>query len=274
MNRALLVGINKYPSSPLRGCVNDVEDMAKFLVDQCGFSMSDIRLLVDDRATTTAIRERLGWLLTGVQKGDRIVFHYSGHGAQMPTRSPSGEVDGLDEVICPVDFDWSDTHVIRDKDFNQIFSAIPSEVEFVWISDSCHSGDLWKNFPAQNERVKTLIPPADINWRLHTFRAKEILNFPPSPPLTMVKAAANLNLAIISGCESGQTSADTSFGDRSNGALTYFLIRELQSANGLQEILSDLVSKTKAALNSSGFEQRPQLEGNAQIIRRPFLSTT
>ena len=27
MNRALLVGINKYPGQPLNGCVNDVQDM-------------------------------------------------------------------------------------------------------------------------------------------------------------------------------------------------------------------------------------------------------
>jgi metacaspase-1 len=42
MNRALLVGINRYPSAPLNGCINDIEDMAKFLVDKCVFTKSDI----------------------------------------------------------------------------------------------------------------------------------------------------------------------------------------------------------------------------------------
>jgi hypothetical protein len=51
MNRALLVGINSYPGAPLNGCVNDVTDMANFLVDNCNFTMSDIRLLTDARAT-------------------------------------------------------------------------------------------------------------------------------------------------------------------------------------------------------------------------------
>ena len=40
MNRALLVGINKYPSSPLNGCINDIQDMADFLVGKCKFAMN------------------------------------------------------------------------------------------------------------------------------------------------------------------------------------------------------------------------------------------
>ena len=142
MNRALLVGINAYPGNELNGCVNDVKDMADFLVKYCNFQYGDIRLLVDERATTDGIKVRLGWLLNGLRPGDRVLFHYSGHGAQVPTRNPQGEVDGLDEVICPVDFDWTDDHMIRDKDFHSMFSTIPEGVEFVWVSDSCHSQDL------------------------------------------------------------------------------------------------------------------------------------
>src|SRR6516162_11950800 len=115
MNRAFLVGINKYPSQPLKGCVNDVVDMANFLVSKCNFAMEDIRLLVDERATKAAIIERLDWLLKGLKSGDRILFHYSGHGVQLPARNIQGEVDSLDEAICPVDFDWTDEHTIRDK---------------------------------------------------------------------------------------------------------------------------------------------------------------
>src|SRR6478736_5931013 len=137
MNKALLVGINKYPGNELNGCINDVEGMADFLITKRNFAHSDIRLLTDARATNQGIRERLSWLLEGLKPGDRALFHYSGHGTQVATRNPKAEVDGLDEVICPVDFDWSShTNMIRDQEFNKIFASIPSGVEFIWVSDS------------------------------------------------------------------------------------------------------------------------------------------
>ena len=265
MNRALLVGINKYPSQPLNGCVNDVEDMAKFLVSACGFAEDDIRLLVDERATTAGIVERLGWLLTGLRSGDRVLFQYSGHGVQLPTRNPQGEVDQLDEAICPVDFDWTDAHAIRDKDFNKIFSAIPKGVEFIWVSDSCHSGDLWRTMAKPKVAVKTLIPPADINWRIQTALRKNIA------PLGFERSAKALNLALISGCRSDQTSADAFF-EKPNGALTYFLLQHLKEGNGLSLPLATIVEQVQTALKRNGFEQEPQLDGDDEINARPFLS--
>ena len=266
MNRALLVGINKYPGQPLNGCVNDVQDMANFLVSRCGFAMDNIRLLVDERATKEAIVERLNWLISGVKAGDRILFHYSGHGAQVPTRNPHGEVDGLDEVICPVDFDWSDAHLIRDKEFNDIFSALPQDVEFVWISDSCHSGDLWRDMTQPKVSIKTIIPPADINWRLQTALQKKIKT------QRLDKTAAKLNLALISGCKSNQTSADACFDNKYNGALTYFLLKELQSENGLNEPLSNIITNVCKALKKNHYSQVPQLEGADTVKSKSFLA--
>ena len=162
MNKALLVGINNYPTAPLRGCINDVTDMASFLVDKCGFQKGEIRLLVDDRATKIGIVDRLGWLLTGIQPGDRIIFHFSGHGVQLPTRNPQGEVDGLDEVICPFDFNWTEETSIRDKEFASMFSTIPSGVLFTFVADSCHSEDLQRLINKKDRVKKTIDPPAHI----------------------------------------------------------------------------------------------------------------
>ena len=213
MNKALLVGINKYPNAPLQGCVNDVCDMAQFLMSRCFFNMNDIRLLTDERATQKAIVDRLKWLLNGLQKGDRILFHFSGHGAQLPTRNQKGEVDGLHEAICPVDFDWTIEHAILDIDFNKLFSSIPEGVEFIWISDACHSGDLWSEMPKCEHRIKTLIPPADINWRLHTAKEKDIL------PMGMMKVAQDTNIAIVTACKLNQLCADSIFDNHHNGVL-------------------------------------------------------
>jgi hypothetical protein len=81
-------------------------------------------------------------LIGSAQAGDRLVFHYSGRGAPFPIRDESGKVVLVDECICPVDFDWTEAHAIRDKQFNQLFSQVPKTADFTWVSDSCFSGDL------------------------------------------------------------------------------------------------------------------------------------
>jgi uncharacterized caspase-like protein len=124
VKRAALVGINEYPdpANRLRGCVNDVQHMAIFLVSSCGFDTTDIRLLCDKRATTAAITSLLGWLLNGATAGDDLVFHYSGHGAQMADRNAQGVVSSVHDAICPYDFDWTTDYAIRDTDFFQLFA--------------------------------------------------------------------------------------------------------------------------------------------------------
>jgi metacaspase-1 len=278
MNKALLIGITKYPTAPLYGCVNDITAMADFLVEHKFFKEKEIRLLADTRATTHAIKERLDWLVSNVKSGDRLFFYYSGHGAQMPTRGMSGEVDGLDEVICPVDFDWTDEKAVRDKDFDKIFAKVPKGVEFIWISDSCHSGDLTsaehhyfysegkkkeKELKAGKEEMGTpkFIPqPVDIHWRTRTAGKEKITK----------KKKKTFNLAFISGCRPEQVSRDANFGKIYHGALTYCLLKVLNK-NGLNKPLDILVEETRIMLKKLNFKQIPQLEGSETIIGKPFF---
>jgi hypothetical protein len=263
MNRALLVGINTYPGAPLRGCVNDVVDMANFLVNRCGFKKTEIRLITDNRATTANIVQRLEWLVKDLKKGDRVFFQFSGHGTQMATRDKKQEIDGLDEVICPIDFDWTDEHTIRDKQFAKIFSKVPNGVEFVWVSDSCHSGDLTREISINTHRAYPC--PADFAWRNEG--AKDL----KKTALGLTKAAKTINAALISGCRSDQTSADAIFANRPNGALTYFLLHELNKPKGQTLVLSSLIKAIDTSLKSHGYQQVPQLEGSAEIAKHGFL---
>jgi hypothetical protein len=258
-NRALLVGINAYPGQPLNGCVNDVNDMARFIVDQCGFKSSDVRLLVDARATTANIKERLSWLVTGLKKGDRALFHYSGHGARFPIRDAHGKVTAVHDTICPVDFDWSREHALLDDDLRQIVDKAPVDTEFIYISDSCNSGDLTRAMRAWQPRC--YMPPADIAWRLRTAADNNIV----------MSAMPHDHCALISGCKSDQESADAVFGGRYNGALTYFLLQALKTPVGPAEQLTRLVPDVVARLKHNGYDQTPQLRGPDLVTGRAFL---
>jgi len=160
--RALLVGINDYPNPDwrLNGCVNDVYLMSAVL-QECGFAAETIRVLTDRRATRAAILERLDWLSDGVRDGDERVFYYSGHGAQMPITGASGEPDRQDETLVPADFDWSEEHAFRDKEFAAYYGHLPYGANFMAMFDCCHAGGMTKG----SMRVRGIDPPDDIRHR-------------------------------------------------------------------------------------------------------------
>lgn len=130
MRKAFSFGINNYPTAPLNGCVNDTNDIANFIVSKCGFTPDEVRLLVNERATTDAILERLNWLIN-VEPGSELFFHHSCHGTQYAGRGSNQEIDGLLEVVCPWDFDWTERHMITDKQLFSIFSRIPAGCKFI-----------------------------------------------------------------------------------------------------------------------------------------------
>lgn len=268
-DRALLVGINKYPGAPLNGCVNDINDMTTYLMASCKFSPTSIRTLKDGAATTAAILSGLNWLVTGTRAGDRLFFHYSGHGAQVPTKTPSGELDGLDEVVCPVDFNWTDKRMIRDKQFRALFSSIPVGVSFVWVSDSCHSGDLSRGGLARPQSRRRMMPlPADGEHPIHgeITRAREFFKNRKAP------ASAPFNGALVSGCKSDQTSADAYINGRYNGACTYYLLQELRKTPKAK--LMDVVANAAKTIKAAGYEQTLSIEGAPSTQSRAFLSLT
>jgi hypothetical protein len=265
-SKALLVGINAYPQAPLRGCVNDISDMAQLLVRKYGFKPEDVRLLADQRATTAAILDRLRWLVD-LQPGDRCFFHFSGHGAQVATRDYKQEIDGQNEIICPYEFDWSSEHMITDKTFYNFFGSVKPGVKIYWVSDSCHSGDLSRAMPNPNhvEIPRSYPMPVDMAWRNVVAKNKNISNRSCNKSLVDGK----LDVAFISGCQSNQTSADTVDGSgRPCGALTHFLIDAIQKLPNNATAI-DIVLKAREGLKRAGYSQIPEAEGVKSS--QPFL---
>ena len=261
-NRALLVGINAYPSSPLRGCMNDVNDIAGLLVQKCLFQQTEIRFLTEGQATASAIRDTLAsWLVQAASSGDRLLFHFSGHGSILP-----GHDGKVHNVICPADFDFTEDHALSDLDFEKIFAPLSEGVEFNWVSDSCHSGNLARRLAPGYMAPRYLPPPPAIMAKIEALRAREMTT------RSLSRAMDHLNGAFISGCQTEETSADAIFGDRYNGALTYYLLQELEAPAGLEQNLTSIIGNVGGALRSNGYSQHPQLHGSPEICAKPFLA--
>lgn len=260
--RALLVGINKYqiPNADLNGCVNDVTRMRDLLVDVYGFDPDNIRLLTDERATREGILERLYWLFEGSQAGDEIVFHYSGHGAQVRDRDGDELDDGLDEILCPTDMDWD--YPLTDDDLAVAFKGLAKGAYFTMISDSCHSGTITRELTQGlvEQYAKRLNPPADI-W--HRNGNKDL-------PVNVLGAREGdergQRHVLLSGCRDNQTSADACFNGVWNGALTYMLLNVLEESPNM--VWDDVVMNVRKRLVDAGFDQVPQLRGEHNLCSR------
>ena len=248
-NKALLVGINKYPDprNELRGCINDILDMEHFISEKNNvYAKENIKKLTDREATKKGIITQIEWLLEGAQPGDQLLFHYSGHGAQAPTLTQQLEKDGLDEIICPYDFNGSNETALRDKEFAQLFASIPKGVHFVWISDSCHAEDLSRDPFANGEKQYRFFNGPRVSVETVTNTASAI--------------TTPLNGALLSACESHELSADAYINKRFNGAFTYYLLKNL-NLYGDSKNIQTIIEYVNIDLAKNGYDQSPQSEG-------------
>lgn len=269
--KALLVGINDYAPAgaggpDLRGCVNDVRDMANTLsaLGIVPAIPASMRILTDSRATKAAILNGLGWLIAGAARGDVLIFHYSGHGSQVVDTS-GDEPDGRDETICPHDF--STAGMILDDDFRRIFAAVPAGVNLDIILDSCHSGTATRAVvDLVSEQVNTaryIEPPIDSGFYIDanpSLPARSIMRRRDAERVAV--AVPGLNHVLWAGCRDNQTSAETNIGGAIRGVFTYNFCKVLRGA-GPTITRRRLDAQVTVNIRAMGQAQVPQLEGAA-----------
>jgi hypothetical protein len=137
--RALCVGIDRYPTAPLAGCVADAREWAQCF-ETLGFETA---LLLDDDATRSRILEDLRALVASGQPGDVIAFQFAGHGtelADLDGDEVAGTNGAKDEALCP--YDLAQGAYLIDDDLAEVFAALPDGVNLTCFIDCCHSGTI------------------------------------------------------------------------------------------------------------------------------------
>jgi len=274
--RALLVGINYEGTGyPLKGCINDVNNLKSALVDK-GFT--EIETIIEKEATTVAILAGLRRLVDGALPGDVLVFHYSGHGSQtFSTLEP----DALDEIICPVDIDWK-KNVITDNELKEIFNPVPNGVNITVLLDCCHSGH-----GMDHDETAPLVIPKDLENIPEVKVVKKSINerYLPPPARILNKAKKNKMVLrewstsrdinktalLIAGCMPNQTSADATISGVPQGAATASLLLALKNNPDISYL--DLINSMNGFMSKNRFTQRPQLDGSSHLYGKRFLET-
>lgn len=258
MKRALLVGINDYPGTfnDLMGCVADVQNMQDLLVSVFGFAREDIVMVTDRNATTSNILKALETLVHGARAGDLLVFHYSGHGSQVPD-THGDEADKLDEILCPVDLDWK-SHVIKDDDLGKIFNTLASGVHLEVFLDSCHSGTGLKDLNSTYRRPRFMPMPAELSPGAGKARK----------PRSIKPERAQV---LWTACKANQYASDACLGGKYGGAFTTLFCEYVRRAQG-KPSRNDLLKALRADLKKNGFTQTPQLEAGSKYKKAGLLS--
>ena len=152
---ALIVGVDDYPGTARLECARvDVPNVVGLLRDTYKFPEHNIKILRDQAATSTAIRQSFKThLIDQVKPGDVAVFYFTGHGSTRPDLNGEEE-DGLDELICPVDYSplkWDE--MITDDDLGAWLRQIKTQ-NIVVVLDCCHSGTGTRGPSTDGDREK------------------------------------------------------------------------------------------------------------------------
>lgn len=297
--RALLVGINDYPGMPLRGCVNDVQQMQALLGQHFDFAEEEVRVLLDEDATAAGIQAGLAWLAEGDSTADAVrIFHFSGHGTHKADEN-GDEPDGRDECLVPVDYRTAGYLV--DDVLKTYYDQFPPEGNLSLVMDCCHSGSInrgpdeirFRFMPVpfeERERmdaaarkyaadrkafivgeVRRLRSLAAVDEDLEALVAGLVEDFDRRRFGDDKNREGNVLLAA---CRDDQQAADAHIGGDFHGAFTYYLNEALQKG-GNRLTYRDLLQAATDGLSQGVYGQLPQLgysgDHDTRPVFRPFV---
>lgn len=126
---AVVIGVAAYHHMPaLRYTDDDAYRMYAFLKSPEGGALDDdhIRILVDEEATLSNIRQTMSTLFGQAGPNDLVLLYFSGH--------------GLHGSFLPFDFDGSRNKLLHEE-VSSLLSRSPAKYKLC-IADACHSGSL------------------------------------------------------------------------------------------------------------------------------------
>ncbi|KAI9457643.1 caspase domain-containing protein [Lactarius psammicola] len=242
--KAVCVGINYIgQKNELQGCVNDAQNIYRFLIEKYRYSRSNIIVLTDDatnprmQPTRKNMLNAMRWLVEDACPDDALVMHYSGHGGR--TRDRNGdEVDGWDEVIFPVDYKTAG--IITDDELHKVLvDPLPPGCRLTSVFDSCHSASV-----------------LDLPFEYHS---NGQLKTSPVSAAFLNAMTSPADVVSFSGSMDSQTSSDVVQGGVAVGAMSYALLKVLNRNPRISYL--DLLRGIRAILNAK-YSQKPQLSSS------------
>jgi hypothetical protein len=264
---ALLIGVNKYqdPAIPrLAGSENDVRNWADVLTRRFGFAAGDVRTLIDEQATKAAVKDAFKRHLVAQATADTVVVvAISSHGTQVFDESGDEKTDGLDESFVLYDSHLNNGqgphNQLIDDEVNELITQLNAKTKHVvFIADSCFSGTV-----TRAAGVTRALPPTDRDKQLAAQRVGTSRGFVADAPETIKPEGGGARYVLISAASSTEEAHERQVGERSHGALTWFLTAALRHADA-DASYHDVFETVRQDVTAAFPSQHPQIEGAEQ----------
>ncbi len=261
LGKVLAVAIDRYPTCPLNGCLNDGEDFYNTLVQSVGYDPRQIRYLANDQATKANILKGLEW----AADAEFALCFYAGHG--------SLDSSGKNPILVPHDYDkwWNDP-----LDNAEIARSVGG-MRGVMIYDCCHSGSLASS--GADRSVLSGMAEYDCRERCMANPFMDGFAAPAFVEDTGSREAGDLHVndsrfVYISGCRNAETSKEARVDGKPRGLFSSSLCRLFRENPGrtvrdLWESTSAVIQERVDAMRLT--PQHPQLWGSAGLLDQPLF---
>jgi hypothetical protein len=204
-----------------------------------------------DKPTRKNLLAALDWLVEGANSSSRLVFYYSGHGTYRKGSKDSGEDDGQDEAICPLDYDQEG--FVYDNDLrSRLVQRVPSGAKLLCVFDCCNSRS-------------TL----DLRYNLRD-------GSPGATPRVEKRySRPKGEVVYVGACRDEEVDLTTDFeGGYPQSVMTFYLVKILENAlvADKPQTFRQVLEALRTTLRDNGFDQRPQISvgRDASTLDQPF----
>ena len=309
----ILIGINHYIQGSkarvsdkgetyrvghLNGCVNDIEMVEKYLLQERGAKAESIFKLIsqhadrDDWDTAGPVGDRKFWptysnivdlfmqITKKARSGDLVYIHYAGHGGSTkPTLYPilKGN-DQVDESLVPCDINTEEGRYIRDLEMAvYLRRMVKKNLIVTIILDSCHSSSATRAAKPEDGASRA-VPYVDATpGATPVFTEAEIVAEGISVPTggqrsSYAETEESFKLAVrgyemIAACRFDQTAKEVRMdGDfQKHGIFTYNFIKTLKESGGAISHMA-VFNRLLKLIDMKGKDQVPVFAGNGERL--------
>lgn len=233
---AVIVGVENYQDLPKADYSAGDARLVKDYLIALGFKERNIELLLNERATLSAIKKTLEtWLYNRTKKNSRVIIYYSGHGAP---DAASGSA-----YLVPYDGDpnyLSDTGYPLQRLYDKM-GRLPAK-EVIVLLDSCFSGAGGRSVLARGAR-----------------------------PLVMSaeNPVVGANMVVLSASAGSQIS--TSSPEKRHGIFTYYFLKALNDGRkNIVEIYEYIKPQIEDDAKQLNVKQSPAIQPNVEKLKGKF----